>query len=530
MASNTVQYTILLNAVGDAFKKVSDFAFRLNNVADAVRRVTDKMQEFAEANQAQQMAETKLAQVMRNTMNASAAEVDSIKALAAAQQKLGVIGDEVQLAGAQELGTYLAKADSLKTLMPVMNDMLAQQYGLNATQEQATQIASMLGKVMDGQVGALSRYGYKFDEAQEKILKYGTEEQRVAVLADVVGAAVGGMNEALAQTPEGRMQQLQNSIGDIKERIGGLWVQLQAKLLPVMERCVKFVDNLISAVIRFRTPLLVLAGVIGTVAAAMALIALRAKIMAVWQGVVTTATALWTAVQGGLNLAILACPVTWIVAGIMALVAAIVLCATKVQGWGTLWKGVWGFVKNIAIAYIDSIKTGFNAMVNGLMIGIDKIKLGWYKFKNSLGLGDKAANNDAIKAINEDIEKRKEAIKSGADKVKKDVGAAKDSLGGISLSVKKGQKKTKSAFGLQDSLVGMGGTDAGIGGGGQTAKDTASAVATGGTRSTTINISLGKMIEQVVFNGTFEEGASQMEQRVQECLLRVLYAAEAAAV
>ena len=48
--------------------------------------------------------------------------------------------------------------------------------------EQAAQIGSMLGKVMEGQTGALSRYGYKFDEAQEKILKTGTEAERAAVL------------------------------------------------------------------------------------------------------------------------------------------------------------------------------------------------------------------------------------------------------------------------------------------------------------------------------------------------------------
>jgi len=83
------------------------------------------------------------------------------------QQELGVIGDEVQLSGAQEMATYLQKKESLEKLIPVMNDMLAQQYGLNATQENAVQIATMLGKAMDGQTGALSRYGYSFDSAQE---------------------------------------------------------------------------------------------------------------------------------------------------------------------------------------------------------------------------------------------------------------------------------------------------------------------------------------------------------------------------
>ena len=136
-------------------------------------------------------AETQLATNMRNTMAACDSDIKSIKDLCAAQQELGVIGDEVQLSGAQELATYLSEKQSLEKLIPVMNDMLAQQYGLNASQENASQIATMLGKVMDGQTGALSRYGYSFDEIQESILKYGTEAQRVAVLCEVVEGSVG---------------------------------------------------------------------------------------------------------------------------------------------------------------------------------------------------------------------------------------------------------------------------------------------------------------------------------------------------
>ncbi|MDE5975192.1 MAG: hypothetical protein K2G69_01445, partial [Muribaculaceae bacterium] len=113
---------------------------------------------------------------------------------------------------------------------PVMNDMLVQQYGLSASGEQAAQIASMLGKVMEGQTGALSRYGYKFDEAQEKILKYGTETERVAVLVDVVSQSVGGMNREMAQTESGKMQQLANKLGDMKEQLGGIAKRVQVPL------------------------------------------------------------------------------------------------------------------------------------------------------------------------------------------------------------------------------------------------------------------------------------------------------------
>ena len=196
-----------------------------NSITAAVNSLGELQQVFgnlASLYTAQIEAETKLAVNMRNTMSATEEEIQSIKDLCAAQQQLGVVGDEVQLAGAQELATYLSQKESLEQLIPVMNDMLVQQYGMSASQENAAQIATMLGKVMDGQTGALKRYGYTFDEAQEQILKYGDEAQRAAVLSEVVSASVGGMNAEMAKTDAGKMQQLSNTIGDIKEKIGGV--------------------------------------------------------------------------------------------------------------------------------------------------------------------------------------------------------------------------------------------------------------------------------------------------------------------
>lgn len=229
------------------FSKLSAGAFGILNIVGVVKGAVGAFKEFTDANQAQQEAETKLAQVMRNTMAASDEQIQSIKDLTAAQQQLGIVGDEVQLAGAQELGTYLEKTESLQKLIPVMNDMVAQQYGYNATQESAVNIATMMGKVMDGQTGALSRYGYKFTEAQEQILKYGTEAEKVATLTEVISDSVGGMNAAMAQTPEGRMKQLRNTLGDIKEQIGNEATKLGVAMLPAIQGLMPVVQKIMGA-------------------------------------------------------------------------------------------------------------------------------------------------------------------------------------------------------------------------------------------------------------------------------------------
>ncbi len=207
-------------ALNNKFINFAAVATGASAMNDTVKSLKSTMEDLTAAYSAQVEVERQLETNMRNSMNATDQEIQAIKELCSAQQALGVVGDEVQLAGAQELATYLSYEESLQRLIPVMNDMLAQQYGLNATQENAAQVASMLGKVMNGQTGALSRYGYTFDEVQEHILKFGSEAARSAVLADVVSASVGGMNQQLASTDVGRIKQLQNTLGDIKETLG----------------------------------------------------------------------------------------------------------------------------------------------------------------------------------------------------------------------------------------------------------------------------------------------------------------------
>lgn len=196
------------------------------------------------AYESQAEAEAKLAQVMRNTIGASQAEIQSIKDLVSAQQALGVVGDEVQLAGAQELATYVSMTSTLQKLIPVMNDMVAQQYGYSATAENATNIATMLGKVLSGQTSGLSRYGYYFTSGQAAILKFGTEAQKAATLAEVVEQSVGGMNAALAATPSGRLKQVSNTLGDIKENFGLAVTSIATTFIPALNGACAVLANL----------------------------------------------------------------------------------------------------------------------------------------------------------------------------------------------------------------------------------------------------------------------------------------------
>lgn len=220
-------------------------------LGSAVKGLAANFSEWEEMSNALKEQEAKVAQVMKNTTDATDEDIQAMIDLTAAKEKVGVVSQETQLAGLQELGTYVENKETLEALLPVMNDMIAQQYGIGASMESASGIATMMGKVLgNGQVDALSRLGYKFDETQEKVLKFGTEEEKTAMLAEVIQQSVGGMNEALAQTDAGKVAIATSYVDDMKKSVGGLVAEtkngLLAQFLPAIQEMSTALSNMVN--------------------------------------------------------------------------------------------------------------------------------------------------------------------------------------------------------------------------------------------------------------------------------------------
>lgn len=215
--------------------------------------------DLTSAYQVQLVAETQIETIMRQRMAATNEQIQSIKNLCSAQQELGVIGDEVQLSGAQQMATFLQNKRSLDVLIPAMNNLLAQQNGLNATNQDAVSIGNMMGKAMQGQVETLQRVGITFDESQKKVLQYGTESERAAMLAKVITQNVGNMNAELAKTDAGKQKQLENTLGDIKEQMGALvqgiapYITMASQITVTITGVVKLTTSLYAATKAFGT-------------------------------------------------------------------------------------------------------------------------------------------------------------------------------------------------------------------------------------------------------------------------------------
>lgn len=204
--------------------------------AVAVKFGMDSVKAFNESTQAQTKLSTNLLNVKGNTL----ANVDALDKLASKLQSVGVIEDDVIKAGMSQLATFNLQGDTIARLTPKITDMVAQMKGHNATAEDMVGINNLVGKVMTGNIGALSRYGVTLSETQAELLKTGTETERANILNEVLAQNYGKVNEALRNTPQGQMTAFKNTMGDFQELLGEM---ISRSLVPIT----KHLNNMMEA-------------------------------------------------------------------------------------------------------------------------------------------------------------------------------------------------------------------------------------------------------------------------------------------
>ena len=328
------------------------------------------------AYETQATAETKLTEIYKTRMGVGSKAVKSTLDMASALQKQGVIGDEVAISGSQQLATFAKYPSTINTLMPAMNNLLAQQKGVNATTDDAVNIGNLMGKVLNGQTGALKRVGISFSEGQEKVLKYGTESEKAAMLAEVINQNVGNMNSTLAKTPAGKIQQLKNSFGDLWEGIGAALAPALSKVashlsnnvVPVLERIVNFMvaHPIIGKIVVGITALLAVGGPL--------LIFLGTLMSSI--GIIGTALSAFAPLLAGLL-----GPIGLVVAAVAGAIAIGVLLyknwdkvkAWLLKTWTTISaqaRAKFTAVKNAIIKPFQTAKTKITTLANNIKTGV----------------------------------------------------------------------------------------------------------------------------------------------------------------
>lgn len=291
------------------------------------------------------------------------AAFDQITEKAAEIQSRGIYGDEAMIAAGAEFATYFTDADAIMLMMDTLaNYAMGMTGGGEIDSSGMVDYATNLGKIMSGSYDAMTKKGFEFTDAQKAIIEGTATQQQIAAalgkeyldmsadmqaaaaIAQVIDEAWEGMYETMSDTPQGKVIQLKNAFGDLKEVVGEQLYPYVAKLVDVITDNWDTIETIVQG---FTTGLQVALGVLtwlveGAINFASFVVDNWPWISKIVMGIVgaflayqavstivSIAMGIMTIAQTLLNLSMAACPVTWIVLGFLALI--VVLAALVVM-------------------------------------------------------------------------------------------------------------------------------------------------------------------------------------------------------
>jgi phage-related protein len=197
----------------------------------------------------QAASELRLVAAMKQRMNATDDTIQSVRNLISAQSRIGVLGKDVVTMGAQQLAYYTQSAEALEALIPRMNNLLVRQEGFNASIDQAQEMAVRLGEALsENSLEPLRSADIPITDAEvETFKKLRTEEEKVAYLTALIDERVGNLNESLAQTPYGAIQQLKNNFSALLGTLGMIIVNAIQPLVQWLNVVVVACNNALTA-------------------------------------------------------------------------------------------------------------------------------------------------------------------------------------------------------------------------------------------------------------------------------------------
>lgn len=354
------------------------------------------------------------------------ATFDQITDKAAEIQSRGIYGDEAMIAAAAEFSTYFTDADAIEMMMDTLADYaMGMSGGGEIGSKEMVDYATNLGKIMSGAYDAMTKKGFELSDAQKEIIEgTATHEQIVATLGEeyvnmsgdmqaaaaisqVIEESWSGLYENMSNTPEGKIIQMTNAWGDMKEVIGGQlypyvllfvdaitgnWDTIENVVSGItigLEYMLGVLSWLTNAAITFSGIIAsnwswiapIIYGIAGAVTVFTTALLINnaiqtintglkkiAAIHAVAHGAAITeemiATTGLAEAQIACNAAIYACPVVWIIGLIIALIAvfyAAVAAVNKFAGTSVSATGIICGVFTTAAAFIGNL---FVAMIN----------------------------------------------------------------------------------------------------------------------------------------------------------------------
>jgi hypothetical protein len=295
-----------------------------------------------------------LAGATKAAMEDQAAQVELARTL-----NISASATDAQIAATENMISKMSLASGIADddLRPALANLVRGTKDIGKAQEGlslAMDISTATGKDLATVSDALSKaYGgnmkglKSLSPEMAALIKDGADLNTVM---DVLGGTFGGATAEAAGTAEGQMKRFGIAIAEAKENIG-------AALIPVVEKALPLLTGLGTWAQENTTTFLVIAGLIGGIAAAIVAVNIALKVYNAIQVITNALTAVWNAL-------LLANPITLVVLAVIALIAILTALYFKFDGVRKIVDTVFDAITTGVKFSFDAIKTYFTAVLN----------------------------------------------------------------------------------------------------------------------------------------------------------------------
>ncbi len=244
--------------------------------------------------------------------------------------------------------------------------------GLQALAAKGAEFVTRLGPGLNTLIDKAIAFGAAIN-VDALFSAFSTIGQLLGPLVDLfvqLGAAAGPLGSGFAILG-GIITALTPSLVQVAETLGPALAQSMATLAPTIGQLGAAFASVVSAI---APALPVIAAVVAALVSGLGpvLPVIVAGLLAIGPAIKIVAAAIkvWSVVQWALNSALLANPITWVVIAVVALIAAIVLIATKTTWFQTIWSAMcaaavatWNWFKGVIAAFVGWIVGVWNNIV-----------------------------------------------------------------------------------------------------------------------------------------------------------------------
>ena len=302
----------------------------------------------AEAAAQDELEQAKLAQTLQNVLGATNGVIASTETMIAAMSRASGTAD-----------TELRSA--LSSLVIGTKDLTKAEEGLALAQDIATasnlplqSAADALSKAYSGNYKALQ----KLSPALRDLIKDGASTE--VIFADLANT-FGGATANAADTAAGKMKIFKNNMAELQESLG-------AALLPVLEKMTEIFTVVFGLMENNQTTVLVLAGIIGTLALAIVAYNIALKVATIAH--IAFGASATVAAGAAAPIAAMAAGIMLAVIAVIAIVAALVYAYKNIEGFRNAVNSAVNFIisafemlANFVIKVINKIIDGINILI-----------------------------------------------------------------------------------------------------------------------------------------------------------------------